>query len=75
MKSSAVPDVDDVPPVVVTVTFTATPAAGSPVVVTATSGLDGTASSAHALDAGKRTQPTAEAGWATVERALQRRLL
>ena len=28
-----------------------------------------------ALDAGKRTRPTAEAGWATVERAMQCGLL
>jgi aminoglycoside phosphotransferase (APT) family kinase protein len=32
--------------------------------------LDGTASSQHAIDAGRRARPTAEAGWAQVERML-----
>jgi len=32
--------------------------------------IDGTASSQHAIDAGKRARPTAEAGWALVEKML-----
>ena len=34
--------------------------------------LDGTASSDHALETGKRTVPTANAGWALVEKILRR---